>query len=132
MDFTLPYRNYAAAVALYLGSYVPYLIGCALVFRGFEGVGWLRSANILGALSVAWIVGCYTFISPGGLGVREGVLYFILSRTFSPELSLTIPIILRVWLTLYEILCGALALLAPAAQGRREAKGANRASAAKE
>ena len=80
----------------------------------FFGVAFeLSPLDILqlnGAYAIAWFIGYYSLITPGGLGVREGTLYLLLHQMMSPSKSLLLPLAMRLWITFYEIMTGAIAL----------------------
>ena len=59
--------------------------------------------EVLGILPVSMILGIVAIFSPGGLGVREGALTFLLVSTGIPtEMALSISIFSRVWTLIGE------------------------------
>ena len=60
--------------------------------------------KVIAASSIGWLAGFYSLIVPGGVGVREVTSYFILSQMFTEDFALAVPIISRIWMSLYEIL----------------------------
>jgi hypothetical protein len=59
---------------------------------------------LAGIVNVSATVGFLVLIAPGGLGVREGVLAFLLSLYLPAPVAVTISLASRVWLTLAELL----------------------------
>ena len=52
----------------------------------------------------AWTLGLLAVFTPGGIGVREGVLILFLTSILGPELALVLPWINRIWVTAIEFL----------------------------
>ena len=57
-----------------------------------------------GAFAIAGLIGFIAIFAPAGLGVREGVLVFILNFIFPIAIASLISLISRVWMTLCEII----------------------------
>jgi uncharacterized membrane protein YbhN (UPF0104 family) len=66
---------------------------------------------ILASMSVAWLVGYVAIISPGGLGIREGMMLLMLNNVVNMETALIFPILSRVMYLIAEALLGLAALL---------------------
>lgn len=58
-----------------------------------------------GVFALAWLIGFVSFFAPGGLGVREGVLAYLLSPIVTGPMAIIIAILARVWLMAGELLC---------------------------
>lgn len=56
-------------------------------------------------------IGFLSLLSPGGLGVREGVMYNVLKTAFTSEFALILPIISRVTCMLSEALIAGVSLI---------------------
>lgn len=61
--------------------------------------------SLIGIFSIAWVVGFLSFITPSGLGVREGVLSYLLSFLVPVPVALLLSLLARVWVTLAELGC---------------------------
>ncbi|NJP06510.1 MAG: hypothetical protein HC837_13240 [Chloroflexaceae bacterium] len=61
--------------------------------------------QVMGMFSLAWALGFLSFITPSGLGVREGVLSYLLSLLIPVPMALLLALMARVWLTVAELLC---------------------------
>jgi uncharacterized membrane protein YbhN (UPF0104 family) len=66
---------------------------------------------LLAAMSLSWLAGYLAVISPGGLGVREGLMLLMLSGVTGAETALIFPILSRLMYMLAEALLGVAALL---------------------
>ena len=70
--------------------------------------------NILfstGAYIAAYNLGYIAFLSPGGLGIREGVMSALLTPLLGAPIAASIALISRVWITIIEAVITLLALL---------------------
>ena len=66
---------------------------------------------IMATISVSAITGYVAFFSMGGLGVREGTMFFMLRQFSGIEAALLLPIATRILLTAVELFMGIIALL---------------------
>ena len=79
--------------------------GLAFFFfvRSFAPLPW-RDAGILTAcFAFAWIVGFLSFLTPGGLGIREGLLGLLLSNSMMSPQATFVALICRLWMLSAEI-----------------------------
>lgn len=60
---------------------------------------------ITGIFALAWIIGFLSFITPSGLGVREGALSYLLSSVMPLPQALALTLLSRVWLTAADLCC---------------------------
>ncbi|MGB9629470.1 MAG: lysylphosphatidylglycerol synthase transmembrane domain-containing protein [Thermodesulfobacteriota bacterium] len=58
---------------------------------------------LTGALAISHILGLFAIIVPGGLGVREGVLVYLLSWIMPNSVAVILSVLTRLWMTLIEI-----------------------------
>jgi uncharacterized membrane protein YbhN (UPF0104 family) len=80
---------------------------------------------LTGALAISSTLGLIAIFAPSGLGVREGVLVYLLSFMMVAPVGVIISILTRIWMTLIEIgLIGMVYLLGQLQQGeKRKAHG---------
>ncbi len=74
-----------------------------IVFTGNFNI-ILDSPEFLFIFPAAWTLGLLAVFTPGGIGVREGVLILFLTSILGPELALVLPWINRIWVTAIEFL----------------------------
>ena len=60
---------------------------------------------------MTWVVGLLAFLTPGGLGVREGALALLLSPFLPVPLPTVVALLARVWWTVAELISVATAML---------------------
>ncbi len=65
----------------------------------------------VGTYIAAYILGYISFLSPGGLGFREGVMTALLTPFLGVGVSVSISLIHRVWITCAEAIISLIALL---------------------
>jgi uncharacterized membrane protein YbhN (UPF0104 family) len=58
---------------------------------------------LAGALAIASILGLGAVFAPSGLGVREGVLVYLLSYVMPASVAVIVSVLTRIWTTLIEI-----------------------------
>lgn len=66
---------------------------------------------IMATISVSAIAGYIAFFSMGGLGVREGAMFFMLKQFSGIEAALILPIVTRLLLTVVELFMVIVALI---------------------
>ena len=58
---------------------------------------------LCGIFPGAWVIGFLSFITPGGLGVREGALAYFFSFYMPTSIGIIVSIIIRIWATIGEL-----------------------------
>ncbi|UCD94426.1 MAG: flippase-like domain-containing protein [Candidatus Zixiibacteriota bacterium] len=105
------FKNRLAIFAWYLVTWVflglsfHFFVAALIADSGF------RVLFSAGAYIAAYNLGYISFISPGGLGVREGVMSALLAPQLGGPVAASIALIHRVWITLAEAVISLLALL---------------------
>jgi len=92
-------------------SWLVFALAVGLLLNSFGAWSFLESLIVTGTQAGAWLVGYYTFITPGGLGVREGAQILLLKQSLPLTFAVLIPLALRVWLTLGDLLSALMGLL---------------------
>jgi uncharacterized membrane protein YbhN (UPF0104 family) len=96
-------------VIIYLLSYSLSWLLFGLAFLIFVKAMAQASFNmyptLTGAFAFSLNIGFLALFAPGGIGVREGVLVFLLSSFFSLPVSTLISLLSRLWITVGELLC---------------------------
>jgi hypothetical protein len=65
---------------------------------------------ILASMSISWFIASLAIISPGGLGIREGIMLLMLNNTVNIQTALIFPILSRIMYLAAEALLGLTAL----------------------
>lgn len=79
--------------------------------RGLEGIEFDVWFMMIAAYSMAWVAGFLVFLTPGGLGVREATLAFLLSSFMPLPVATLIALLARVWWSIAEIVCVVIATM---------------------
>lgn len=74
-----------------------------LFVRSFVPIVWTDIGSFTASYAFAWIVGFLSFLTPGGLGVREGLLGLLLSSYMSISEATLVALLCRVWMLSAEI-----------------------------
>lgn len=104
---------------LLIGIQMIYLIQWNLVGLGgyflAQGIGLEISFTnfyaLLASMSLSWVIGYLSVITPGGLGVREGIMYLMLNHVTNVQTSLIMPIATRFLYLLVELSLGFIGFL---------------------
>jgi hypothetical protein len=92
---------------LYVASWA--IMGVATYESGV-GLGLSLTPREMGAItstaSLSWVVGYASALTPGGIGVREGVMALMLEGACRPESALILPVAARILQTVIEVVLG--------------------------
>ena len=72
---------------------------------------WADAGILTACFAFAWIVGFLSFLTPGGLGIREGLLGLLLSNYMIPSQATNVALLCRLWMLSAEILLAGTAFL---------------------
>jgi uncharacterized membrane protein YbhN (UPF0104 family) len=105
--------------SLLIGMQMIYLVQWCLTGLGgyflAQGIGLEVSFTnfyaILASMSISWVIGYVSVITPGGLGIREGVMYLMLNNITDIQISFFMPIATRILHFLVELLLGFVGML---------------------
>ncbi len=100
---------------------VQMLYALACVFLGIALYFLARGVNMplsfshifamMATISVSLILGLLAFFTMGGLGVREGAMFFMLKQFATIEAALILPVISRLLITAVELLMGLMGIM---------------------
>ena len=82
-----------------------------LFVKSFAPVLWADVGVLTACFAFAWIVGFLSFLTPGGLGVREGLLALLLANYMPAPQATRVALMCRVWMLSAEMLLAAVAYL---------------------
>lgn len=78
-------------------------IGLTIWVMAFDGVSQKQIFYLVLTYPISWVIG-FLSPSPNGLGVREGILSFLLQGIFPSSLLVLVTVTSRVWTILGEVL----------------------------
>ena len=82
-----------------------------LFVRSLTSVRWADAGVLTASYAFAWIVGFLSFLTPGGLGIREGLLGVLLANYMPHSQSTLVALLCRVWMLSVEILLAGTAFI---------------------
>jgi len=101
--------------------FIQFIYMCSWALMGFGGYFLAKGIGldipiesmfaILASMSISWLIGYFAVISPGGLGIREGIMLLMLNNIVAPQTALIFPILSRVMYLISEAVLGLMALL---------------------
>ena len=81
-----------------------------LFVRSFASVQWTDAWGLTVCYAFAWIVGFLSFLTPGGLGIREGLLSLLLAHAMPASQATLVALLCRIWGLSAEIVLAGSAL----------------------
>lgn len=91
-------------------DWVIFGIGVYFLVNSFYWANLSQTVILCGIFAISVISGILSFFVPAGLGVREGVQSYLLSLFIPVSMAILISLVMRVWITLGELVCFLIAL----------------------
>ncbi|RMD97588.1 MAG: hypothetical protein D6812_14995, partial [Deltaproteobacteria bacterium] len=96
-DFLLVFAASLLSWGIFALGYVIFAIG--VVETAPEDFLWVSASHI-----VALVLGFLSLVTPGGIGVREGILTYLLGFCYPAPIAAMMAVLSRLWLTIGELL----------------------------
>jgi uncharacterized membrane protein YbhN (UPF0104 family) len=103
ISLTISYSNILWILFICIVSWIVGGIGFYLFVDAVYPVAPQYILFLTGALAISSTLGLIAIFAPSGLGVREGVLVYLLSLIIPAPVAVIISILTRIWMTLIEI-----------------------------
>lgn len=110
LEFKVSYKSILFLLGLLILDRAIFSTFAYLFINSFLTLDSIGVIKFSGIFSVAVFLGMITFIAPAGLGVREGVQSYLLSLFIPISTAILIPLVMRVCMTLGELVCFLIAL----------------------
>ncbi|MCK4353362.1 flippase-like domain-containing protein [candidate division WOR-3 bacterium] len=104
MEFNIGYFRILQLLLLYCVLWVLYGMGFYFLIKSFYPIEISTFYSLIGICAIAWSIGFISLITPGGLGVREGILSFLLKFYFPVSIGIIAALLARIWTTVGEII----------------------------
>jgi uncharacterized membrane protein YbhN (UPF0104 family) len=98
--------SYSRILFLFSGillDWVVYLFGFYIFLQSFYPVTLRELIIYSGVFAISGLLGFYSLITPGGLGIREGLQAYLMSMFIPVSMAILISILSRMWMTLGEV-----------------------------
>ncbi|MCZ7567183.1 MAG: lysylphosphatidylglycerol synthase domain-containing protein [Ardenticatenaceae bacterium] len=103
----LRYRDLLGYLALYLVTHAANALALVFAVRALGGA-WQTMPAVVGAGMLAWTIGVISLLTPGGLGLREGLVTLVLSPLVGVDVAAMGAVLWRAANILTEALCAVL------------------------
>lgn len=108
---TLTWSQLAVILLGYLGVWLIMGSAFALLAASFTPVTPQQAAALVATWAAAYIIGYLSMLTPGGLGVREGVMILLLAPLFPAPVPTIIALAARLWMVIAEVVGAGIALV---------------------
>ncbi len=103
ISLSISYSNILWILFVCIISWIVGGVGFYLLVDSVYSVAPQYILFLTGALAISSTVGLIALFAPSGLGVREGVLVYLLSFMMATPVAVIVSILTRIWMTLIEI-----------------------------
>lgn len=108
MRVRLSSHTILAVSGILLLSWIAYGVAYYHFMKSFyPDLDIMMGMKFTGIYAISWLIGYVSLLTPGGLGIREGVQVYLLSLFIPLPIAIVISLASRVWLTVSEITVGA-------------------------
>ncbi|MDE0322436.1 MAG: hypothetical protein OXN27_00810 [Candidatus Poribacteria bacterium] len=80
-----------------------------LFVKSLAPVAWTDAGILTACFAFAWIIGFLSFLTPGGLGIREGLLGLLLANYMPAPQAMIVALLCRIWMLSAEIVLAGIA-----------------------
>ena len=82
-----------------------------LFVKSLVPVAWTDAGTLTACFAFAWVIGFLSFLTPGGLGVREGLLGLLLANYMPASQATLVALLCRIWMLSAEIVLAGVAFV---------------------
>jgi glycosyltransferase 2 family protein len=69
----------------------------------FPEIDYSTILSISGIFAISWVIGYISFLTPGGIGIREGTMTILLSSYMPQSIAIIVPILFRIITIISEL-----------------------------
>lgn len=110
VQVTLTWRQVWVILLAYVGVWLLMGSGFALLAGAVVPITPQQFAALVATWAAAFVIGYLSMLTPGGLGVREGVMILLLAPVFAAPVPTMIALLARLWMVAGELVGAGLAL----------------------
>ncbi|MCX8015508.1 MAG: lysylphosphatidylglycerol synthase domain-containing protein, partial [candidate division WOR-3 bacterium] len=104
VKFKIKYYQILKLLLLYAISWVIQGISIYFLILSFYRIDYRFLIPLCGIFPIASAIGFIVLVTPGGLGVREGVLSYLFKFYMPTSIGIVTSILIRIWATIGEVL----------------------------
>lgn len=97
------WKQIVVMLGVYLGFWFVSGTGFYILIDSFYPLNGQAFLQIVGVLGFSWVVGFISFLTPAGIGVREGAMGFLLAPLIPDPFPALIAIASRIWWSLADL-----------------------------
>lgn len=102
LEIKFAWYHFAGMLVTYLMLWILSGAGLFLLADSFSPLALADLAQVIGAMGFSWVLGTVSFLTPAGLGVREGAMGLLLGSLIPAPLPALLAILSRFWWTLAD------------------------------
>ena len=103
IDFNLTFPKILTLLFLFFLVFLCHGLGFLFLTRSFYPVEVASYPILVGVFALAWLIGFLSFVTPAGLGIREGALSLLLKEHLPTGIGIIAALLSRIWLTIVEV-----------------------------
>ncbi len=103
IQMKLSYGGIVGLLLLYFFSWFWQGVGFFLMVKSFYDVELSLFPVLWGVFVLAWMTGFLNLLMPAGIGVREGIITFLLSFYMPASVAIIVALVTRGWSTLIDL-----------------------------
>lgn len=104
IDIKIRYIEILGLLILYCFVWLFQGIGFYFLIKSFYPVEFASFLPLMGTYTISWVIGFLSLITPGGLGVREGIMGFLLKFYLPVSIAIIATLLARIWITIGELI----------------------------
>ncbi len=110
LTFRAEMRKTVEIILILLADWIIFGVAVYFLVNSFYHLDLSQTVILCGIFAISSILGILSFFVPAGLGVREGVQSYLLGMFIPVSVAILISLVMRVWMTLGELICFFIAL----------------------
>lgn len=104
LEFSPKFSQLFIVAGIYSAAWIAYGFSGVMLGKGLNLIGPTPSLIVIIAFVASWMIGFLSMLTPGGIGVREGVMVLLLAPYISTPQAIVLAIIARLTWTCVELL----------------------------
>ncbi len=97
-------KDYVIFIFLHIINWIIMSTAFLLMAKSYTNISLSENPEVIFILPISWTLGLLAFFAPGGIGVREGSMTYLLSGIIPVQYALILPWLHRVIVTCSEII----------------------------